>query len=178
MSVENHWKCIILWWTSKILKNCHRSLVPFLGSWPRLKLLRVYRRVRKDPQGENVFPDLLDKQRMSQEKEVYFGFLSAPPQSSLHPRKKEIVGRKSRMLRSLFLGHNIRAGNQYLQINITQIPSFLELAAIHNPHCLPGTQGSQWPTMFYYNNPCYVLISIAQIGGTLLVTLRVWPVKP
>ena len=80
------------------------------------------------------------------------------------------------MLRNPSLGHSIGACNQYLQINITQIPSSL--------HCHPQPSLPTWDSgkpmtpMFYCNDPFYILISKKQIGGILLVTFLVWPMKP
>lgn len=122
--------------------------------------------------------DLLDKHRRARRgggmgNELSFGFLSLPT-----PKIEEIVGRKIKVVRSLSLGHSIRASNQYLRINMTLIPFSVELSSLQSS--LP-TWDSGEPVvyeMFYCNNACYILISIKRIGGTILGTLLVWPVKP
>lgn len=55
------------------------------------------------------------------------------PSSLFPPPKKKRNGREEKyMRRSLSLSHGLGAGNQYLQISVTQIPSSIELAVIHN----------------------------------------------
>lgn len=165
----NKWKYTILLWTWKLLKNCHRSLAPFLGSWPRLRMLRVYRRVRKDPRGKCV-PNLLDKHRMVQGKEVCFG--PSPP-----PTSKKKIGEKPGCL-GVFLW--VTAAGLKNRIYTSTWHKYLSLkswlaSALPTIHLESGKSLAY--EIVYCNNSCYILISIKQIGVAFLKILLAWPVK-